>query len=265
MDDPLPFEPRRFRTAAGHYLRGRPAYAPRLIRRVAALCGLDGQGRVLDLGCGPGQLALGFAFFAQAVVAIDPEPEMRRIAASLAEGIAPNIEIREGSSQDIGPPLGRFRLAVIGRAFHWMDRAETLRRLDAVLEPGGRVALFGTSHPDLPVNAWRGAWQELIDRYADADEHRRGRRSGGMRHEAVLFDSRFPVLERVGVIERRVTPAEDLVERALSMSSTSRARIGDKADRLAAELREALAGFARDGLMTEVVESQALLAGRAFG
>lgn len=264
MNEP-PFEQRRFRTAAAHYLRGRPAYSPALLRRVAGMCGLDGRGRVLDLGCGPGQLALGFAFLAAEVVALDPEPEMRRIAAALAEGVAPNMAVREGGSDSLGPELGRFRVVAIGRAFHWMDRAGTLRRLDEVVEPGGRIALFGTTHPDLPVNAWRGAWREILDRYGGADETGRLRRTGGMRHEAVLLDSPFPVLERVGVLDRRATPVERLVERALSMSGTSRARIGDKADRLAEELREALAGCATDGMVTELVESQALLAGRAPG
>ena len=57
----VPYEPRRFRTAAAHYLAGRPAYAPRLISRVAAICSLDNSHRLLDLGCGPGQLARAFA------------------------------------------------------------------------------------------------------------------------------------------------------------------------------------------------------------
>ena len=42
--EPVPFEPRRFRTAAAHYLAGRPGYAPRLIRRVAVGFGLDQPG-----------------------------------------------------------------------------------------------------------------------------------------------------------------------------------------------------------------------------
>ena len=37
---PNVFQPRRFRTAARHYLAGRPAYAPRLIRHVARFTGL---------------------------------------------------------------------------------------------------------------------------------------------------------------------------------------------------------------------------------
>ena len=57
MADAAVFQPHRFRTAARHYLAGRPAYAPRLIRLVADLLRLSERDRLLDLGCGPGVLA----------------------------------------------------------------------------------------------------------------------------------------------------------------------------------------------------------------
>ena len=74
------FQPRRFRSAAQHYVSGRPAYAHRLIRRVARFTGLSPDDRVLDLGCGPGMLAGAFAPLVGEVIAMDPEPEMLRIA-----------------------------------------------------------------------------------------------------------------------------------------------------------------------------------------
>ncbi|MEJ1976228.1 MAG: class I SAM-dependent methyltransferase [Acetobacteraceae bacterium] len=100
MIEPIPFVPDRFRSAAAHYLTGRPAYAPALIARVALLCGLDGTGRLLDLGCGPGQLAAAFAAFVADVLAVDPEPEMLAVGASLAAGKAVTFR-RQGSSQDL--------------------------------------------------------------------------------------------------------------------------------------------------------------------
>lgn len=64
------------------------------------------------------------------------------------------------------------------------------------------------------------------------------------------------------MIERRTTPVERLVDRALSLSSVSHGGISERADDLAREVREAMACFARDGLVTEVVESEALIARR---
>ena len=260
----IPFEPRRFRTAAAHYLSGRPAYATALFARVAALCGLAHDHAVLDLGCGPGQLALGFAPFVGAVTAVDPEPEMLRIAAVQAARAAINIRFIQGSSYDIGPALGHFRLATIGRAFHWMDRADTLARLDRMIETEGAVALFADRHPKVPDNRWHQAYDSLLDRCSAPDAARAQRKSPDWpSHEAILLGSAFCRLERVSVIERRRTPVEQIVERMLSLSSVSHAQIGAKADDLARELQAALGEFAQNGAIVEVVESEALIARRA--
>lgn len=264
MSQPIPYQPDRFKQAAQHYLNGRPAYSPALIRRVAASCGLDGTHRLLDLGCGPGQLSLAFAPFVGAALALDPEPEMLRIAATFSAGLAPNIEHRQGSSYDVSPELGRFRLVVIGRAFHWMDRADTLRRLDALIEPGGALALFGTRLPEVPAeDAWQREYRQLIDTYANDDPARAQRRSGTWEsHETVLLASPFPVLERIALIERRRTPLEHLLARALSMSSLSRQRLGARLDELLEKIEQLVKPHACDGHVHETVESSALIARR---
>ncbi len=139
---------------------------------------------MLDLGCGPGLLSAAFAPFADQVVAVDPEPEMLAAVAKLA---IPNLQSVRGSSFDLGPALGRFRLVTMGRSFHWMDRADTLRRLDALLKPSGAVALFDTSHPDLPINAWAAEFRALRRGYEDDADHPR-RTSGWLPHEAILLE-----------------------------------------------------------------------------
>ena len=160
-----PFTPERYRSA--HYEHGRIPYAPSLIRRVAEVTGLGSEHRVLDLGCGPGPLARGFAPLVREVVAIDPSPEMLSEARVLA-GQGSNIRFVTGSSYEVDPVLGHFHLAVMGRSFHWMDRVDTLMRLDKTIESAGAVALFYDSAPSIPANAWRScsthpslAWNAL--------------------------------------------------------------------------------------------------------
>jgi trans-aconitate methyltransferase len=253
--------PRRFSTAAAHYLAGRPEYAPRLIRRVAGLCGLRPSHRVMDLGCGPGPLAVALAPFAARIVAIDPEPEMLR--AARARPVPANIEWVRAAAEDLGPAFGRFHLVAIGRAFHWMDRADTLRRLDPMIEPGGAIALFQDEHLAVPDNAWREPWREIVNRYAADDPGRaRTRSPDWVRHEAVLLDSAFCELEDIAVIERRRVSTETLIDRALSLSSTSHARIGTKADLMVAELRDRLTAIAPGGILSEVIATSALIARR---
>jgi SAM-dependent methyltransferase len=259
----VPFKARRFQSAAPYYLAGRPAYPTLLIERVVELCRLDRRQRLLDLGCGPGQLALAFAPFVGELVGLDPEPAMLALAGQLAAAAGVRIELIKGSSYDLGPALGRFHLIVIGRAFHWMDRADTLRRLDGLVEPGGAIALFDDDYPKVPDNRWRGDFTALIDEYAAADEDRRIRKSADWPiHEGFLLDSAFAHLERIAVIERRRTPIERLVDRALSMSSTTPDRLGPKVAELADKVRATVARHAVDGLVTEVVEASALVATR---
>ncbi|MGC2394843.1 MAG: class I SAM-dependent methyltransferase, partial [Rhodomicrobium sp.] len=116
MPEDVFLEPCRFTAAAKHYLAGRPAYAKGLISWVVKDLRLGEKDAVMDLGCGPGTLAMLFAPFVGSVLAIDPCPE-------------------------------------IGRAFHWMDRPDTLQRPDAMVEREGAVALFADSHPKHRDNA----------------------------------------------------------------------------------------------------------------
>ncbi|WP_322012310.1 class I SAM-dependent methyltransferase [Paraburkholderia sp. J12] len=266
MSSITPFVPDRFRHAAPHYLLGRPAYSPALIRRVAQHAGLDGTQRLLDLGCGPGQLSLAFASWVAQALAIDPEPAMLGVASELGAGMAPNIEYRQGSSYDLDATLGTFHLAVIGRAFHWMDRADTLVRLDTLLAPRGAVALFGTQHLDDPLRPWAAQYRTLLDQYANEDPARAQRKSAEWENHAdVLARSAFAALERISVIEYRRVSAEQLKARPLSMSSLSRERLGERLDTLLAGIDALVAEHSSDGWLIERIESTALLATRAPG
>ena len=82
-----------FKGAAPYYARYRPGYPPELLDQLAVAAGLDGTGRLLDLGCGPGPLAVPLARHFDEVVAVDVEAEM---LAELPPGIRA-IEARSGS------------------------------------------------------------------------------------------------------------------------------------------------------------------------
>ena len=258
---PVPFDPHRFQSAAKHYF-ARPAYSPRLIARVVDLCSLGARHRVLDLGCGPGMLAIAVAPYVGAVVAVDPEPEMLKIARASAGAVANAITFVEGSSNDLGDQFGRFALVTIGRAFHWMDRVDTLRRLDRIIEPGGAIALFHDSTIKAPENQWHEEFKTITQRYAGGD-HATHHGPDWLNHESILLGSAFSMLERISVIERRQLRAASLADRALSFSLTSPSHIGaEKAAALADEVRTFAERAAIDGMLTEVISTEALIARR---
>jgi SAM-dependent methyltransferase len=238
---------------------GRPNYARSLIWIVKEHLHLSRRHRLLDLGCGPGWLGVAFAPFVGTVVAVDPEPTMLEAARIAAAEAKVHIELIEGSSYDLGCHLGMFQVVTIGRAFHWMDRADTLRRLDELIEPDGAIILFNDVHPEVPDNIWYKQYTELIDGYAKIDARIPPDR---LRHEAILLESPFNQLERIGVIERRLVPIERLVDRALSMSTSSPEQLGSLSDQLAGELLQQMTQFATAGSVVEVIESRALIARR---
>ncbi len=242
-----------FHAAAAHYRAGRVPYPAALIARVAEFAGLGAEHRVLDLGCGPGPLALAFAPRAGEVVALDPSAAMLAEARAAAAGLA-NIRFLQSDSTQLATLDGPFRLVTMGRSFHWMDRPATLAALERLVDPAGLIALFDDAWPDLPVNAWRKTWQAIRCRHFPGEDMLH-HRSGWVRHEGVLLESAFCRLERHGVLVRRAVDAAALIERALSMSTTSTP--GAEADAMVAEMRGELTG-----VREEVVESVALLAWR---
>ena len=138
---------------------------------------------------------------------------------------------------------------------------KTARRLDSLIEPGGALVLARTDHPDLPDNGWRSTLQAVLDAHGVGGARAIWRQPGWVPHEAVLLQSPFPALERIGIIERRLVSKAVLLGRAMSMSAASRARLGPEG---LERLRGALAAALPEGeWLAEVVESSALIARRA--
>jgi SAM-dependent methyltransferase len=263
MAEQTRYFPERFKIASQFYTTGRPTYPRLLSRRVAAAVGVSSGDSVLDLGTGPGFLAIDFAPLVKSVTAVDPAAEMLAVAnENVARAGVGNVRVVRGASFELGPELGRFKLVTIGRAFHWMDRVETVKALDPLIERAGAIALFGESYPEVPANAWYPEFQAIIDSYSTADPARPQIRVG-LKNEAVLLDSAFGHLERLSVLERRDTPVERFVDRALSFASTWAGRPGSREEDLVHEIRAAITKHANsEGLVHEVLEGHALIARR---
>jgi cyclopropane fatty-acyl-phospholipid synthase-like methyltransferase len=72
----VPYDPTIYLGSAAHYARGRPPYSTALASTLAAGVGLDGSGRLLDVGCGPGILVNQLAEYFSDVVGLDPDADM---------------------------------------------------------------------------------------------------------------------------------------------------------------------------------------------
>lgn len=251
----------RFQSTVPFYARYRLPYPARLIERVIALTGLQPGDPVLDLGTGPGLLAVPFAAAGMRVTAADPEPTMLAAAGEAARVAGATLTLWPGGSNELTSAMGPYRLVTMGRSFHWMDRAATLARLDDIVAAGGVIALFSDAHPKTAENRWLDVLHEVADRYGrDQEPVIRERKSPDYRsHEALLLASRFNVLEGVSVVIRKPITIDEVIGRALSMSTCSPEKLGPRVGAFEADLRRALAG---SGELTEVATLAALLARR---
>ena len=254
---PSAYDPAAFRGAAPYYAIGRPPYSVQLRDTLRRELGLDGAGRLLDVGCGPGTLAVQLAPLFQEVVGLDPEPGMLQAArrAAQAAGVE-HARWIEGVAEDLDRlGLGPCRLVTFGQSFHRTDRQRVADLVYDLLEPGGAIALVchmvdgrpwppSTGHPEIP----HGEIGALIERYlgprtlADAD--------AAERWEVSLRESRFGGATIVYAPGRPdvVRDVDSVVAGYFSMSWATPPRFGDDRERFETELRALLLRHSPGGL-----------------
>jgi len=115
--------------------------------------------RVLDLGCGAGQLSLFLADAGAAeVIATDLSETMLRLAES--DRSHPRINYRRAAMEDLDFPPDRFDLVVSSLALHYVeDYAGLMQRIASWLTPGG-VLVFSTEHPIYMAGFAAAGWAQ---------------------------------------------------------------------------------------------------------
>src|ERR1700687_4088793 len=74
--DPNAWDPKLYEGSAPYYTRGRLPYRQEMAAALRDELSLDGTGRLIDVGCGPGSVALLLAPLFAEVVGVDPDPGM---------------------------------------------------------------------------------------------------------------------------------------------------------------------------------------------
>lgn len=82
-------------------------------------------------------------------------------------------------------------------------------------------------------------------------------------HQTFFADGHFTRTATIRVEGTYAVPVERLVERVLSMSTSSSERLGDEVPAMKSAMREALAPFAADGMIEDIVEARAEVFERA--
>jgi SAM-dependent methyltransferase len=260
MGNELRFATDLYRGTAAHYDRYRLAYPEAMTRDLIQRAGISGGGRLLDLACGTGQLAFPLRHWFSEVWAVDREPDMVQAVRAKAEAAgAGNIRPVVADAETLDAQPGHFELAVIGAAFHRLDRDLVAARLFRWLQPGGSVALCWADVPHLGGEQWQRVLAATVDRWREAlgaadrvpanwDEPQRLRPD-----PQVLADAGFGAAARQEfAVEHRWTLPE-LAGFIRSTSFLPPSVLGDQGAAFDADLATALGPFAKDGAFPETV------------
>jgi SAM-dependent methyltransferase len=250
------------RTFAGDtarfYARYRREYPCELIVRLREYC-RDGRGRLLDLGCGTGQLILQLAPFFEHAVGIDPEPDMLREAKVAARSRhVGNVEWLTGSSNELDPALGQFDLVTIGTAFHFMEPQATLSNLRRIASGGAVAVVYNGSpmwlHPDPWAKALRCVLERRPGQLSDVDFTAEALRVA----EETMQDLRYMHLERWERVYTEAIDVDFIVGHILSATSTDQIPAPERA-RFAQDVHSAITAVAPSGDVVETVSVRAVI------
>ncbi|GAA2586144.1 MULTISPECIES: class I SAM-dependent methyltransferase [Streptomyces] len=254
-----------FSGAAAFYRRGRLPYAPRLADVLAEALHLDGRGRLIDLGCGPGTVALELVGLFDEVVGVDPDAGMLTEAARGAAELDVTGKVRwvRARAEELPCGLGGFTVATLAQSFHWMDRERVAAAVREMLRPGGalvhisdlkgeRRTVDGLPYPAVP----QAAIEELVRRWL-GPVRRAGR--GVLPHgtpsgeDAVLAAAGFagPHRHVVPGGQALVRTCDDVVAGVFSMSFSAPHLFGAGLAGFEAELRRLLAEVSPSGRFSE--------------
>lgn len=257
-----------FEGTAEYYAKYRVGYSPEFFEEVARRFNLDGKGRLLDLGCGTGQLAIPLAKHFEEVIGIDPEQGMLDEAEKQAEAAGvQNARWLCGTAEGIGSDLGIFKLTVMGASFHWMQQAEVLEKVHALTEKGGGVAIVYDSSgswalKDDKIEPWKIAARTTLKKYL-GEKRRAGNsfyQAPEKDHDDLLDESSFSNYEEWSQEYKRIWTTESILGFLYSTSFASRQLFGDKLAEFEAELKSELLKIKPDGVFVEKACFDALFA-----
>ncbi|MDQ6936988.1 MAG: methyltransferase domain-containing protein [Actinomycetota bacterium] len=257
--------------SAAYYARGRIPYPSALADRLTDELGLDGSGRLLDVGCGPGSFTLLLATKFAQVTGIDADADMLEEANRLGAGAgATNVEWVHLRAEDLPAGLGTFRTVSFAQSFHWLDRPRVAEAVHGLLEEGGVcLHVHATTHEGIDTDLAlphpqppRGAITRLVQRYL-GPVRRAGQgylADGPPSGEADVYRAAGftgpRCIEVPGPLVTRTV--DDLVAGVFSVSSSAPHLFGNRRAAFEAELRQLLLDADPAGTFTEQMRPTAV-------
>jgi len=132
---------RVFDEVAVEYDRNRPAYPDALIDQACKVAHIGEGDRVLEIGCGTGQLTRSLLARGLRVSALEPGDQLIRIAEENLKD-AGDVELVHARLEDMQLPCESYEAVFSASAIHWVDPDLGWRKIADSLAPNGTLALI---------------------------------------------------------------------------------------------------------------------------
>jgi SAM-dependent methyltransferase len=130
-----------FNEIAAEYDRNRPAYPDALVDQACEVAGIRDGDRVLEIGCGTGQLTRSLLARGLRVTALEPGDQLIRVAEENLKD-AGDVELVHARLEDMQLPRESYQAVFSASAIHWVDPDLSWRKIAGALAPGGTLALI---------------------------------------------------------------------------------------------------------------------------
>jgi SAM-dependent methyltransferase len=232
---------------SAYYVRYRIPNPKSLLSDLIRRSGVTGQGRLLDLACGPGRVTLALASHFDKVKAVDVEPEMidagKREAAR--RGVK-NVSWATERAEDFESPPGSYALITIGDAFHRLDQRLVAKKALLWLEPGRCLAILGSYSIFSRSEPWQRSVVDVVRRWSRrfqidrAGPGAQGPADGPDHDTPVLREAGFNEVESHAFIEPHEWTLEGILGFLYSTSVCSKAALAGSTERFEEDLKAAL-------------------------
>jgi len=139
-----------FDQIADLYQAARPGYPQMLYDDIVSRAGLKSGDAILEVGCGTGQATRGFAMRGFPIVALDPGPELIRVAREALRQFE-NVELVESTFEAWRARPMAFRLLIAAQSWHWVAPSLRFAKAAETLSADGFLAVFGHVPVGLPA------------------------------------------------------------------------------------------------------------------
>src|ERR1700683_4722832 len=130
-----------FDEIAVEYERNRPTYPDALLDQACEVAGVGEGDRVLEIGCGTGQLTRGLLVRGLRVTALEPGDRLIGVAEENLED-AGDVELVHARLEDMQLPGESYEAVFSASAIHWVDPDLGWRKIADALAPGGTLGLI---------------------------------------------------------------------------------------------------------------------------